>query len=53
MDIQKLNNINQYDIPHKKLHNVLYIHLCRVPYAVKYQSYALDDGQKIARNMLS
>jgi len=29
MDIQK------YDISHKKLHNVLYIHLYRIPYAVK------------------
>jgi len=28
-------------------------HNNRIPYAVKYQSYAPEDGQKIARNMLS
>ena len=27
---------------------MLYIHLCRIPYAVKYQSYAPEDGQNIA-----
>jgi len=25
----------------------------RIPYAVKYQSYAPEDGQNIARNILS
>jgi len=49
-----LDNVNQYDISYKKLYNFLYIHLCRIPYAVKKsQSYAPEDGQKIARNMLS